>query len=355
MYVKIRMTYRLLMELGNIIITNQTAEHAEIRIEGTIGIPEDWQFNNPDERISTYDKFAKKISEIKNMSAKTADIHISSYGGNVNDALQIFDAVKSLNADVTTMCHGYCASAATIIAQCGNHRKISANSLYLIHNSSATARGNKEELKKVQTMLDKTDERIANIYATASGRDVSHFVELMNAGDWLSPQEALDAGLVDEIVDADFRKITNEFNPEVYGLPALPQKFQNIMSTTNQQNPTLGERLLAFLRGGSNAQPTDEEIEKMLDAKVAEVQNLTAERDAVIKERDELKGSNNTKDVEIDNLKKRVADLETELTLAKVKPTVPAQPNVQDPAPQPNNVVKTENQIAYESDVNAFK
>ena len=342
------------MELGNIIITNQTAEHAEIRIEGTIGIPEDWQFDNPDESISTYDKFAKKISEIKNMSAKTADIHISSYGGNVNDALQIFDAVKSLNADVTTMCHGYCASAATIIAQCGNRRKISANSLYLIHNSSATARGNKEELKKVQTMLDKTDERIANIYATASGRDISHFIELMNAGDWLSPQEALDAGLVDEIVDADSVKIANELNPEVYGLPALPQKFQN-MSTINQKLSTR-ERLFAFFNRKSSESPaTDEEIEKMLDAKVAEVQNLTAERDAVIKERDELKGSNDTKNVEIDNLKKRVADLETELTLAKVKPTVPTQPNVQDPAPQPQNSTKSANQLAYEADLKAFK
>lgn len=333
------------MKLGEIHITNQAAEHAEIRIEGIIGIPENWQFDNPDERVATADKFIKTLNDIKNMSAKTVDIHIASYGGNVDDAFQIFDAVKSLNADVTTMCHGYCASAATVIAQCGKRRKISANSLYLIHNSSTTARGNKEELGKVLTGLSKTDERIANIYAAASGRDVSHFVELMNAGDWLSPQEALDAGLVDEIVDADFMKITNEFNPEVYGLPALPQKFQNIMNPTNQQNPTLGERFIAFFRGGSNAQPTDEEIEKMLNAKVAEVQNLTAERDG-------LKEANAAKDVEIDNLKKRVADLETELTLAKVKPTEPAQPNVQDPAPQPQNNTKSANQLAYEQDVN---
>lgn len=333
------------MELGKIHITNQAAEHAEIRIEGIIGVPEDWQFDNPEGRIATHDKFLKKINDIKNMSAKTVDIHISSYGGDVNDAFQIFDAVKSLNADVTTVCHGYCASAATVIAQCGKRRKISANSLYLIHNSSTTASGNKEELGKVLTGLSKTDERIANIYAAASGRDVSHFVELMNAGDWLSPQEALDTGLVDEIVDADSMRITNEFNPEVYGLPALPQKFQNIMSITNQQNPTLGERLLAFFRGGSNTQPTDEEIEKMLDAKVEEVQNLTAERDG-------LKEANAAKDVEIDNLKKRVADLETELTLAKVKPTEPAQPNVQDPAPQPQNNTKSANQLAYEQDVN---
>lgn len=338
------------MELGKIIITN-SAEHAEIRIEGTIGIPENWQFENPDERVSTYDKFAKKLSDIKNMSAKTVDIHIASYGGNVDDAFQIFDAVKSLNADVTTMCHGYCASAATIIAQCGKRRKISANSLYLIHNSSTTARGNKEEIEKTQTMLRKTDERIANIYAAASGRDASHFVELMNAGDWLSPQEALEAGLVDEIVDTDFMRVFNEFNPEVYGLPALPQNVQKNMKTENQK-PSLSERLLAFFHGNSGSPATDEEIEKLLDAKVAEVQNLTAERDKVIKERDELKASNTEKDSTIENLNKRIADLETELTLAKVKPTEPAQPHVQDPAPQPQDVTKTANQLAYEQDAN---
>lgn len=334
------------MKLGKIVITN-SAEHAEIRIEGVIGIPENWQFDNPDERVATADKFIKALNDIKNMSAKTVDIHIASYGGDVDDAFQIFDAVKSLNADVTTMCHGYCASAATIIAQCGKRRKISANSLYLIHNSSTTARGNKEEIEKTQTMLRKTDERIANIYAAASGRDVSHFVELMNAGDWLSPQEALEAGLVDEIVDTDFMRVFNEFNPEVYGLPALPQNFQKNMEPKNQK-PSLGDRLTAFFRGNSGSPATDEEIEKLLDAKVAEVQNLTAERD-------ELKATNAEKDSKIENLSKKIADLETELALAKVKPTEPAQPNVQDPAPQPQNVTKSANQLAYEADLKAFK
>lgn len=344
------------MKLGNINITNQ-ADRAEIRIEGIIGVPEGWQFDNPEERISTQDKFAKKLADIKALSVKNIDIHISSYGGDVNDALQIFDAVKALNADVTTMCHGYCASAATIIAQCGKRRKISENSLYLIHNSSTTARGNKEEIEKVQTMLRKTDERIANIYANASGRDASYFAELMNAGDWLSPQEALDAGLVDEIVGSSGNgQVFNEFNPEVYGLPALPQKFQK-MSTTNNGKPTLGDRILAFFRTNSGSPVTDEEIEKMLDAKVAEVQNLTAERDAVTKERDELKGAIDAQDAEIANLRKEKESLETELALAKTKATEPKQPNVQDPEPQPQpqNKTKTANQMAYEADVKAFK
>ena len=46
--------------LGEIKITNKAAE-VIIDIEGIIGIPEWWQFDNPDERVATYDKFKKSV------------------------------------------------------------------------------------------------------------------------------------------------------------------------------------------------------------------------------------------------------------------------------------------------------
>jgi enoyl-CoA hydratase/carnithine racemase len=58
--------------------------------------------------------------------------------------------------------------------------------------------------------LDKTDARIAAVYASRSGREVAHFEQLMAENDglgrWLSPEEAVEAGLVDRIVDREQRR-----------------------------------------------------------------------------------------------------------------------------------------------------
>ena len=102
--------------LGEIKITNKAAE-VIIDIEGIIGIPEWWQFDNPDERVATYDKFKKSVGELKDIKSPAITVNIRSLGGSVNDALLIHDTLSGLKATVTTNCYGYVASAATIIAQ----------------------------------------------------------------------------------------------------------------------------------------------------------------------------------------------------------------------------------------------
>ena len=76
--------------LGEIKITNKAAE-VIIDIEGIIGIPEWWQFDNPDERVATYDKFKKSVGELKDIKSPAITVNIRSLGGSVNDALLIHD------------------------------------------------------------------------------------------------------------------------------------------------------------------------------------------------------------------------------------------------------------------------
>ncbi len=65
-----------------------SADVCYIDIEGTIGVPEQWQFASPDDRVATYEKFRDAVARI-----------------------------AALDAEVTTRCYGYVASAATLIAQ----------------------------------------------------------------------------------------------------------------------------------------------------------------------------------------------------------------------------------------------
>lgn len=333
--------------MENIIKINidNSAGVATIDIEGTIGMPD---FTESD-KVATYEEFKSKIVEVKSANPRKVVVNIRSTGGDVNDALLIYDALKEVS-NVETICYGYTASAATIIAQAAaqGKRKMSANGLYLIHQASTYADGNANELDAKADLLKKTDERIAAIYAEASGRPAEEFVALMGEnngnGKWLNAEEALAAGLIDEITSKT--KITNEFNPEEQGLPALPQNHLQMAEKT-----TVLDRMLAWFEKTEQT-----EVENKIAEKEAEVATLTAERDAAVAniatleaERDTLKAQLAGKEAEVQNI---TAQLEEAKAMA-VKASNPTQ-QVQDPDPQVG-ATKTPNQLAYEAEVANFK
>ncbi len=185
---------------------SDSAEQCVIDIEGTIGIPEECQFDDPDSRVTTYGRMREAVSRIADIKAPSVVVNIRSTGGDVNDALLIYEALAALPAKITTRCYGYTASAATVIAQAADEgcREIAASALYLVHNSVCSVEGNATVLAARAELLRKTDERIAAVYAARSGHDVQEFAALMaeNGGEgrWLSPEEAVGAGLADAVV-----------------------------------------------------------------------------------------------------------------------------------------------------------
>ncbi len=182
------------------------ADCCQIDIEGVIGVPEEWQFDTPDQRVATYEKFRSLLGRISQIDTPEVVVNIRSTGGDVGDALLIYDALRGLQSRITTRCYGYTASAATIIAQAASEglRQLSPNSLYLIHNSTCSTEGNAGELTEKAELLRQTDARIADIYARRSGGDLARFTALMDEnhgnGRWLSPQEAIDYGLADALL-----------------------------------------------------------------------------------------------------------------------------------------------------------
>lgn len=208
-------------------ITNDVSV-CTIDIEGVIGVPEECQFSKSSQSIATYEKFSEKLAQIRAIEAKEVIVNIRSTGGDVNDALLIYESLASLDAKITTRCYGYTASAATIIAQAASEgcREIAPSALYLIHMSSSSVEGNSTDLAERIALLEKSDEQIATLYALRSGLPKEGFVALMSEnggrGRWLSPEEAIEAGLADAVTGTDERSEKRGIIEKIKGWLNLP-------------------------------------------------------------------------------------------------------------------------------------
>ncbi len=152
-------------------ITN-SAGVCRIEIEGTIGVPEEWQFDQPSRASPPTKSSATRCGACAGSTPRRSSSNIRSTGGDVNDALLIHDALCSLDAHIITRCYGYTASAATShrtgrIARLP--RNLGQRPLPDPHGHLCRRRQRRRDSGKLD-LLRKTDDALAAVYAARSGR-----------------------------------------------------------------------------------------------------------------------------------------------------------------------------------------
>lgn len=205
------------------------------------------------------DEFLNDLENIKDK--KNITIHINSGGGDLYAGLAIYNRLKTLSGHITTINDGLAASAASLIFQAGDTRKMNKGSNLMAHGASGFLFGyyNVEEMQAEIKRFKAHNKAIVNVYAEAMGVTQEDAKAFVSGETWLTGQEAVDKGLADEVVEAENNignRLMNSFMSKI---------------TKNGINPTimtLGTQT-AYIEETGGKEKMEIEIKNVQDLKAA--------------------------------------------------------------------------------------
>lgn len=135
--------------------------------------------------------------------AKTLNVYINSPGGDVFEGRAIMAAISRFKGNTIAHIDSLCASAATSIALACNEVEMSEGALFMIHNASGMAWGDKTAMRDTANLLEKVEGSIITDYTNKTGKPAEEIAAMMDAETWMTAKEALDNGFIDRIAKAN--------------------------------------------------------------------------------------------------------------------------------------------------------
>lgn len=287
---------------------------------------------------------------------KPLHVRICSPGGSLADGLAICALLRD-HGHVHAHIQGMTASAATVLAMGCERITMTPESVMLIHNASYMIfeweQANKERLAEKQAEYDALrknlatlDATMARLYSARTGRPEDEMATLMGEERWLTAQEALDLGLIDEIEGVSDRSNSASASDgeqkavsdrrlvaafcSGYGLPSFSPTAQPETSTSQSSKKgaatpeTFWKKLSSLFSSTYHPQNsmTQEEI-KALTAECDELKKTKAaleiDTEALTKDRDELKAKLDETTTKLTASEEKATALEAKLQEAQTK------------------------------------
>jgi len=134
--------------------------------------------------------------------SKDIAIYINSPGGMVTSGLAIYDTMQYIRPSVSTVCIGLAASMGSLLLCAGakGKRYCTPNAKIMIHQPSGGFQGQATDIEIHAKDILATRTRLNEIYGTHTGRDLKSIEDAMDRDKFLTPDEALEFGLVDEVI-----------------------------------------------------------------------------------------------------------------------------------------------------------
>ncbi|NUS26942.1 MAG: Clp protease ClpP [Streptomyces sp.] len=142
-------------------------------------------------------------TDLKAVTAKKLTVRVNSPGGSVFEGMAIASMLRAHPADITVRVDGIAASIASVIAMAGDRVVMMPGATMMIHDASGMCLGDAADMAKMAELLDLLSNNIADIYAAKAGGTRDEWRTKMRAESWYLAQEAVDAGLADEVAAPD--------------------------------------------------------------------------------------------------------------------------------------------------------
>ena len=132
---------------------------------------------------------------------KDITLYINSPGGYVSAGLAIYDTMQHIRPSIATICIGNSISMAAVLLAAGTKGKRYAlpHSRIMLHQPSGAATGQSTDIQIHAKEIIKTRETLTEIIAKHSGRDMNEVRTKTDRDFYMSPEEALEFGVIDEI------------------------------------------------------------------------------------------------------------------------------------------------------------
>ncbi len=228
----------------------------EIKIYGDI-VPFKWLNDGTEYDLRDLNN---QLSELKISEGDEIIIGIHTFGGDTATAFGIFNTLLRFKNDnkvsLTTRVDAWCASSGVIILLAGDKRIGNAYAEPFVHNAwtymgfSTTA----EEAKKAYEDLTKVEDQIATLYADRTKISKDKAIELMNADDYVSAEDALSFGFYTELENVYVSENSMVFNSLRQRNSENRIKIQNNMSNQNEKDAwkQIKNKIDKFFGGSKN-------------------------------------------------------------------------------------------------------
>ncbi|MEM7724491.1 MAG: ATP-dependent Clp protease proteolytic subunit [Pseudomonadota bacterium] len=134
--------------------------------------------------------------------SKEISMYINSPGGSVVAGMSIYDTMQYIRPKVSTLVCGFAASMGSIIAVGGEKgmRYALPNAEFMVHQPSGGAQGTAADILISAKSIEATRERIYQLYVKHTGQDYDTVQRALDRDTWMTPEDALAWGHIDEIV-----------------------------------------------------------------------------------------------------------------------------------------------------------
>ena len=268
------------------------------------------------ESVNSYNSVRTKINQA---NGQPINLTISSGGGSVTEGMGIADLVANYPEETTATGIGLVASIATVVLLAADNVKMTENAFMMIHRPWSYTMGNADELEATAELLDKMEAKLLDIYTASvikrkgDQKNLKEIItNMMAAETWLTAQEALEFGFIDEIVKV------GEKNIDMLPLQNSLNKFLNVpaaLLTNTKKDDDMGNSILEKIKSLLNSIDETPVVENVIEEEkvieepemdeVEKAISMLKEKGYIVMSPDEMDAINSKQKEEMESMYKK--------------------------------------------------